>query len=104
MVISEVGGTVVVGASGKDAYGEDHGAAYVFVRSEAGWADVVETAKLSASGGTRNDFFGASLAISTGGDRVVVGATWTCPHSGGVGGSLRVHQGQRRVEGRCGDN
>ena len=73
IVVSEDGGTVVVGAAGKDAYGEDHGAAYIFVRPEAGWADSTESAKLVASDGGSEDHFGGSLAISTSGASIIVG-------------------------------
>jgi hypothetical protein len=51
----------------------DQGSAYVFVKPAGGWANMTETAKLTASDGAANDFFGNSVAIS--GDTVVVGAS-----------------------------
>jgi len=66
--------TVVVGALvatvGSNA---NQGAAYVFVRPPSGWANMTETAKLTASDGAANDYFGAS--VSFGGYKVVVGAS-----------------------------
>ena len=64
------GDTAVVGANLDDS---QRGSAYVFVKPGSGWANATETAKLTASDGAANDFFGDSVAIS--GDTVVVGAT-----------------------------
>ena len=66
------GATVVVGAY-NDEVGpnDDQGSAYVFEKGEA-WATATETAKLTASDGAANDWFGSSVAID--GDTVVVGA------------------------------
>ncbi|MCA9933095.1 MAG: hypothetical protein H6662_16560 [Ardenticatenaceae bacterium] len=73
------GDTVAVGAffndldNGSDGDTDDHhGAAYVFEKPLSGWADMTETALLTASDATRNDKLGRSIAIS--GDTVVVGA------------------------------
>ena len=73
LAASDDGATVVAGAPKKDAYGNDQGAAYVYVRPESGWADTVETAKLTASDGARDDRFGLSLATTADGGRFVVG-------------------------------
>ncbi len=72
------GDTIVVGA-----YEEDHpdppnvdmgdvGAAYVFTRPATGWADMTQTARLTASDAVANDEFGTSVAVH--GDTIVVGA------------------------------
>ena len=74
------GDTIVVGA-----YEEDHpdpndptkdigdvGAAYVFTRPATGWADMTQTARLTASDAASNDEFGNSVAVH--GDTIVVGA------------------------------
>ena len=67
------GDTIVVGA-----YEEDHtaaadaGAAYVFTRPAAGWADMTQTARLTASDGAARDRYGYSVGVS--GDTIVVGA------------------------------
>jgi uncharacterized protein (DUF2345 family) len=68
------GDTVVVGAYGDDiGSNADQGSAYVFVRPGGGWVTTsTYTAKLTASDGAAEDYFGASVAIS--GDTVVVGA------------------------------
>jgi FG-GAP repeat len=65
------GKTLVVGAPlAKSSNNAEHvGAAYVFV-NQNGWRQV---AKLSASDGAQNAFFGSSVSIN--GDTVVVGAT-----------------------------
>ncbi len=65
------GDTLVVGAADDDALGNLSGAVYVFVRSGADW---VEVQQLTASDGTVNDHFGASVALD--GDVLVVGAPW----------------------------
>ena|GEM_PF-1176658 len=61
--------TVVVGAPEEDDSGEDSGAAYVFINSSGTWSP---QAKLLASGGAEDDYFGTSLAIE--GDTAVIGA------------------------------
>jgi len=71
--VSISGDTVVVGAW-EDDIGTNggQGSAYVFVKPGTGWADMSETAKLTASDGLALDRFGSSVAIS--GDTVVAGA------------------------------
>ena len=63
------GDTVVAGADGDDS---GKGSAYVFEKPSGGWVNATETAKLNASDGATNDYFGWSVNIS--GDTVVVGA------------------------------
>jgi uncharacterized repeat protein (TIGR01451 family) len=63
------GNTVVVGAY---AYNSNQGKAYVFVKPAGGWVTGTERAKLTASDGASDNYFGASVAIS--GDTAVVGA------------------------------
>lgn len=57
------------------------GAAYVFVKPASGWANMTQTAKLTASDGQPGDLLGSSVAIS--GSTVALGA----PHAtdGGKG-------------------
>jgi hypothetical protein len=59
----------VLGAAGDDA---ERGSAYVFVKPAAGWANLTETAKLTASDGATLDWFGYSAALD--GDTIVIGA------------------------------
>jgi hypothetical protein len=56
------------------------GTAYLYSKPAAGWKNMTETAKLTASDGANNDFFGYSVAIS--GDNVVVGAYGTDNYKG----------------------
>ena len=64
--------TVAVGAPRDDDNGVDSGSAYVFTKPGSGWADIAETAKLTASDGEAGDNLGVSVAVH--GDTVVVGA------------------------------
>jgi len=66
------GNTVVVGARSATVGVHTQGAAYVFTEPNAGWADMTETAKLTASDGATGDCFGQSVSIS--GNTLVVGA------------------------------
>jgi hypothetical protein len=66
------GDTVVAGADSDDVgLNAAQGSAYVFVRSGTTWT---QQARLTASDGAAEDFFGFSVAIS--GDTAVVGANW----------------------------
>ena len=87
VAVNADGTTVIVGAPGKDAYAENHGAAYVFVRPDAGWEDAIESAKLTASDGTRDDRFGSSLVMTDDGSTIAVSATGS-PASGLDGASI----------------
>ncbi len=71
--VSISGNTVVVGAWNA-AVGANtiQGVAYVFSKPSSGWANMTQTAKLTASGGAANDNFGTAVSIS--GNTVVVGA------------------------------
>jgi hypothetical protein len=67
------GNTVVAGAPQANVGSNQYqGAAYVFVEPAGGWANMTETAKLTASDGAAFDGLGNSAAIS--GDTVLVGA------------------------------
>jgi len=82
------GDTVVVGAHGDDDNGSDSGSAYVFVKPGGGWASTSAfDAKLTASDGAADDWFGSSVAIS--GDTVVVGV-WGDDDNGSDSGSAYV--------------
>ncbi len=64
--------TVVVGAFLDDDAGEASGSVYLFKKPDAGWTDMTETIRLSASDGEAGDLFGISVAVSN--DLVLVGA------------------------------
>ncbi|MCP4420127.1 MAG: tandem-95 repeat protein [Chloroflexi bacterium] len=63
------GDTAVIGARGNDDNGSYSGSAYIFTRSGSTWS---QQAKLTASDGAADDYFGQSVAVS--GDTVVIGA------------------------------
>ncbi len=62
------GNTLVVGGAGGDG---ELGAAYVFVKPATGWANMTETAELTASDAQKTSSVGISVAIS--GNTIVVG-------------------------------
>ena len=64
--VSISGDYAVIGSSRDDT---SQGSAYIFYRSGSAWT---QQAKLVASDGAANDFFGASVSMS--GDTVVIGA------------------------------
>ena len=71
--VSISGNTVVAGAEFATVNGNgNQGAAYVFTEPASGWANMTQTAKLTASDGTAYDCFGSGVSIS--GNTVVVGA------------------------------
>ena len=77
------GDTIVVGAanaSNLDNQTSGPGAAYVFVKPAGGWADMTQTAKLTASDGVDGDAFGNSVSIS--GNTIAVGAFFANNFSG----------------------
>jgi hypothetical protein len=81
------GDTVVVGSVNATVGGNAlQGAAYVFVKPSSGWANMTETAKLTASDGRAGDGFGGAVGIS--GDTIVVGA---CPQSSMCNGPGKVY-------------
>jgi len=67
--VSISGNTAIVGAESHDDGGNAFGAAYVFEKVAGTWTQV---AKLTASDGVVNNFFGRSVSIS--GDTALVGA------------------------------
>lgn len=80
LVLSSDGNILAIGATGEDGdnatdasnnNATDAGAVYVFVRSGATW---VQEARLKAAVVDQGDSFGASLALSADGSRLVVGA------------------------------
>lgn len=70
--VSVSGDVIVVGATGDDDSGGGSGSAYVFRFDGSAW---IEEAKLTASDGAPQDFFGWSVSVS--GDVALVGAAWS---------------------------
>lgn len=81
------GDTAIVGALGSDGSRADAGAAYAFLRSGDGWAEV---AKLVAGDGDEQDEFGYSVSLS--GRTAVIGAIGD-DDNGDLSGSAYVFQG-----------
>jgi hypothetical protein len=79
--VSIYGTAVLVGAvqAGGDP---GPGAAYVFVEPQAGWINMTETAKLTASDGIVGDYFGFSVSLS--GTIAVIGASGKSNGEGAV--------------------
>ena len=70
--ISSDGGFIIVGSPGNDA---KRGAAYIFKKPAAGWADTsAAAAKLAASDGRDLHQFGLSVSMSADGASAVIGA------------------------------
>jgi hypothetical protein len=68
--VSISGSTVIAGASEPNV---GPGVAYIFVEPQTGWANMTETAELTASDGLFDDLFGFSVSIE--GNTAVVGST-----------------------------
>jgi len=75
--VSISGDTIVVGDY---AANSNTGAAYVYVKPPGGWASMTETAKLTASDGVANDYFGHSISVD--GSTIAVGAPQYSVNSG----------------------
>ncbi len=86
--VSISGDTIVVGAYGDDDGGDYQGSAYVFVRNNQTADDWGQAAKLNASDGEEDDYFGRSVSIS--GDTIVVGSDGD-DDNGGESGSAYVY-------------
>ncbi|MBU0717317.1 MAG: FG-GAP repeat protein, partial [Planctomycetes bacterium] len=80
------GNTLVVGARYEDDAGSNAGAAYVFGFDGSRWS---QHAKLTASDGARDDFFGSAVAIA--GDTVVIGAPGGDDHGTASGSAYVYH-------------
>jgi len=81
------GNTIVVGAENATVGANaSQGKAYVFVKPASGWANMTETATLTASDGEANDGFGGAVGIA--GNTIVVGA---CPQSGACNAPGKVY-------------
>jgi len=70
--LSISGDNVALGSYGDDDDGSETGSAYIFTKPLGGWKDMTETAKLTASDGMANDYFGKTICIS--GEHIIVGA------------------------------
>jgi hypothetical protein len=81
------GNTIVVGAvAGDTASGTNTGSAYVYTRSGSVWTEEQELA--ASGGGSSEDFFGDSVAIS--GNTIIVGAYFDDTANGDNAGSAEI--------------
>ncbi len=88
---SSDGSVLVVGACNKTVGSNDYqGAAYVFTKSGSTWA---QTQELMADDGAEEDFFGYSVAASSDGSVLVVGAYGKTVGSNGYQGAAYVFTG-----------
>ncbi len=71
--VSVSGDNVVVGSYQDDDNGVNSGSAYVFTEPGSGWANMTQTAKLTASDGVSGDALGIGVGIS--GDKIICGAS-----------------------------
>jgi trimeric autotransporter adhesin len=75
VAVSGDGSTVVVGAPGANVGSVSAaGAVYVFSEPAGGWTSGTQTAMLTASSGASDDDFGVSVAVSSDGSTIAVGA------------------------------
>ncbi len=86
VLVAISGDTAVIGAYRDDDLGSDSGAAYIFQRRGSSWTEV---AKLTASDGAADDWFGVSVAIS--GDTAVIGS-YRDDDIGGDSGAAYIFQ------------
>ena len=61
--VSLYGGYALIGAIHSDGNQGNSGAAYLFEKPEGGWINTTENAKLTASDGANNDYFGISVSL-----------------------------------------
>jgi FG-GAP repeat len=77
VAVSKDGNTAAIGAVGwcpHNGFGCGQGAIFVFVKPASGWADMTQTALLTASDGQPGEYLGESVAISDDGNTIVAGA------------------------------
>ena len=86
--VSSDGNTVVVGAYADDDNGPDSGSAYIYKYDGNDWNET----KLVASDGAANDWFGISVAVSSDGTTVVVGAIYDDTITGTNSGSAYIYK------------
>jgi hypothetical protein len=76
--LSLEGDVLAIGAPYADVGGvHNQGAVYIYVKPGSGWVDMTETAKMTASDGAEDDWFGNSVALQ--GEWLVVGAPQVSP-------------------------
>ncbi|MBN1183598.1 MAG: T9SS type A sorting domain-containing protein [Bacteroidales bacterium] len=79
--------TIVIGASWDDDMASNSGSVYVFEKPSGGWANVTQTAKLTASDAGADDYLGYSITIS---DTVIVAGVSNDDDLGTDAGSIYI--------------
>ena len=76
VALSSDGTTALIGAWENDTAGSNSGAAYIFTMPAGGWGGKISSSNANATftGGASNDNFGKSLALTSNGSRVLIGA------------------------------
>ncbi len=87
VAVSSDGSTVIVGAQCDSNNGEIYGSAYIYNWTGSAWN---QTKKLTASDGTPSDIFGRSVAVSSDGSKIVIGA-YADDENGDDAGSAYVY-------------
>lgn len=90
MALSANGQTLAVGAPGSGSLNSASGAVYVFTRDGTTWR---QQARLEAPAPESNDGFGYSLALSSAGDTLAIGAPHDS-HTANYGGAVYVYTDQ----------
>ena len=85
IAMSLVDDYAIIGAYGDDDNGNESGSAYIFNNNQGIWT---ETAKLTASDGDENDFFGESVGIYE--DYTIIGANESANSSGANSGTAYI--------------
>ncbi len=70
--VSISGNNILIGAYRDDDRVVDSGSAYLYEKPVGGWHNMTQTAKITASDGSLNNYFGSSVSMS--GDTVLIGA------------------------------
>gem|GEM_PF-1427148 len=89
--VSLSGEYALVGAYGGDNGSIESGAAYIFYKGAGAWANMTETAKLTASDAYADDSFGYSVSLS--GDYALVGAFENDDDGSSSGSAYIFHKG-----------
>ena len=86
--VSIDGNYAIIGAENNDVNGEDSGSVYIFKYDDKNW---VEEAKLIASDGEVEDYFGTSVSID--GNHAIIGAALDDNSNGVDAGSVYIFEG-----------
>ncbi len=83
------GDQLIIGAKFDDDNDISSGAAYIYEKPASGWSSITETAKLTASDGTKSDGLGAAVAIS---DKYAIVGAIGDDDQGNDGGAVYLYE------------